>query len=218
MKVKVLFFGPIREKLNRSSEWLEVQEGISVYKLKKFLVDNYPSLKRLKFAIAVDGEFCSDTYILKKKSETEIALIPPVSGGSKSESKIFVQITKKAIRPEKLFQRAKRTGGDGAEIIFLGIVRNTSKKGEPVKKIIYEAYKSMAEKKLKEISDSAIEKFNISSVIIVHRIGEVKVCEVSLFVSVMSQHRKEGLKAISWIIDRLKKTVPIWKKEILVRV
>ena len=103
----------------------------------------------------------------------------------------------------------------GSYIIFEGKVRADEVDGEKVEKIIYESYIEMAEKELERIKSEAIEKFKVKEIIIKHRVGEVKVGEVALFVAVISGHRKEGFSAIQYIINEIKTKVPIWKKEIL---
>jgi molybdopterin synthase catalytic subunit len=102
----------------------------------------------------------------------------------------------------------------GAELIFNGRVRGT----EHVKKIRileYEQYEEMAEKELINIARETQNKFPIKDLLCRHRIGEVKVGETSLHVSIWSKHRKEGLEAMSFFIIELKKRVPIWKWAIL---
>lgn len=103
----------------------------------------------------------------------------------------------------------------GAIITFEGVVRGDKVGNSHVKKIIYESYEQMAEKEIDKIRSEAIEKFKLHDAVIKHRIGEVKVGETALFVAVLLEHRKEGFKAIDYIVDEVKKKVPIWKKEIL---
>ena len=99
---------------------------------------------------------------------------------------------------------------DGSEIIFHGRVRDI----ESDKKIIgleYEYYPGMAEKKLNELAEHTLSKFEISSLICIHRVGLVPVGEISVRIVIWSGHRAEGLKAMDWFIVQLKKEVPIWK-------
>lgn len=103
----------------------------------------------------------------------------------------------------------------GAVITFEGIVRGDKVGNTRVKKINYESYEYMADKEIEKIRREAIEKFKLHDVLIKHRLGEVKVGETALFVAVLSEHRKEGFKAIDYIVDNVKKKAPIWKKEIL---
>ena len=102
----------------------------------------------------------------------------------------------------------------GAELIFNGRVRGTEN-GKKIKMLEYEQYEEMAEKELRTIAQEAQNKFPIKDLLCRHRIGEVKVGETSLHVSIWSKHRKEGLDAMSFFIIELKKRVPIWKWAIL---
>ncbi len=102
----------------------------------------------------------------------------------------------------------------GAELIFNGRVRGTEH-GKRIRMLEYEQYEEMAEKELKNIAHEAQNKFPIKDILCRHRIGEVKVGETSLHVSIWSKHRKEGLDAMSFFIIELKKRVPIWKWAIL---
>lgn len=102
----------------------------------------------------------------------------------------------------------------GAELIFNGRVRGTEN-GKKIKMLEYEQYEEMAEKELRTIAQEAQNKFPIKDLLCRHRIGEVKVGETSLHVSIWSKHRKEGLEAMSFFIIELKKRVPIWKWAIL---
>jgi len=103
----------------------------------------------------------------------------------------------------------------GSLIVFEGRVRADEVGGNFVEKIFYESYISMAEKEIEKIEDEVIKKFGVKKVVIKHRIGEVKVGEVALFVAVLSAHRTEGFEAIQYAINEVKKRVPIWKREIL---
>ncbi|CUS76854.1 molybdopterin synthase subunit MoaE [Candidatus Kryptonium thompsonii] len=103
----------------------------------------------------------------------------------------------------------------GSLIMFEGRVRADEVGGNFVEKIFYESYISMAEKEIEKIEDEVIKKFGVKRVVIKHRIGEVKVGEVALFVAVLSAHRTEGFEAIQYAINEVKKRVPIWKREIL---
>lgn len=107
-----------------------------------------------------------------------------------------------------------KVGASGSLFIFSGIVRMDKSEHGIVSAIIYECYKEMAEKEIEKIRSEALKKFVIKKVYIKHRIGRVCVGEASLIVAVLSAHRKEGIKAVDYIIDEIKKKVPIWKKEI----
>jgi len=101
-------------------------------------------------------------------------------------------------------------GDAGATVDFWGVVRRLED-GREIKGIDYEANREMAEHQLRQIAEQAVEKFRLQRVIVYHRIGFIAVGEPSLFVRVASPHRREGFRASQWIVDELKKKVPIWK-------
>ena len=102
-------------------------------------------------------------------------------------------------------------GGAGAFVDFWGVVRPIED-GREIEGIDYDAHREMAEHQLKRIGEQAAERFGLKLVIIHHRIGFIAVGEPSLFVRVASLHRGEGFRATQWIVDELKKKVPIWKR------
>src|SRR6266513_2829716 len=102
-------------------------------------------------------------------------------------------------------------GDAGATLDFLGMVRRLED-GREIKGIDYEANREMAEHQLRQIAEQAVEKLRIQLVIIHHRIGFIAVGEPSLFVRVTSLHREEAFRASQWIVNELKRKVPIWKK------
>ena len=124
---------------------------------------------------------------------------------------IKVEIVGSSIAP---FDSNDNQKEKGAELIFNGRVRGTEN-GKKIKMLEYEQYEEMAEKELRTIAQEAQNKFPIKDLLCRHRIGEVKVGETSLHVSIWSKHRKEGLEAMSFFIIELKKRVPIWKWAIL---
>jgi molybdopterin synthase catalytic subunit len=104
--------------------------------------------------------------------------------------------------------------GVGAVVDFQGIVREMET-GQRIKGIDYEAHPAMARHQMKEIADAAVEKFGLDGVVLHHRTGFVRSGEASLFLRVSAAHRGEAFEASKWIVDELKKKVPIWKKPIL---
>lgn len=108
---------------------------------------------------------------------------------------------------------ATGTVEDGAVLAFIGTPRRDSG-GRTVEHIFYEAYESMALKEMDRIADEAMAAWPITDCLIVHRMGRVDPDKASILVAVSSRHREEGFAALRFIIDTIKKTVPIWKKEV----
>jgi len=110
-----------------------------------------------------------------------------------------------------LAARVSDIAGAGAVVDFWGIVRPIED-GREIDGIDYDAHGEMAEHQLKRIAEQAAERFGLNLVIVDHRIGFIAVGETSLFLRVASPHRSEGFRASQWIVDELKKKVPIWKR------
>ncbi|HTG51224.1 MAG TPA: molybdenum cofactor biosynthesis protein MoaE, partial [Candidatus Tectomicrobia bacterium] len=106
--------------------------------------------------------------------------------------------------------------GAGAVIDFWGVVRPIEE-GRRIEGIDYEAHQEMAEHQLKRIAEQAADRFDLKIVTVHHRIGFIAVGEASLFVQVASLHRGEGFRATQWIVNELKKSVPIWKRPVFTK-
>ncbi len=105
-----------------------------------------------------------------------------------------------------------KAGPDGAVCVFDGIVRDNSR-GRKTLYLDYEAYREMALEQMRGLASEAVTKFGVRDVAIVHRLGRLVVGETSVLIAVASVHRGAAFEACRWLIDTLKKTVPIWKKE-----
>ena len=122
------------------------------------------------------------------------------------------RITENPIAPDELHQHVL-ADRDGAVVTFCGVVRDHS--GEKrTDHLVYEAYQEMAEKKMAEIGELARSQWAIDDIAVVHRVGRLEIGEISVLIAVASSHRSEAFEACRWAIDRLKETVPIWKKEV----
>ena len=107
---------------------------------------------------------------------------------------------------------AMKAGGDGAVCVFDGIVRDNTR-GRQTLYLDYEAYREMAVAQMQRLAAEAVTKFRVRDVAVVHRLGRLMVGETSVLIVVASAHRAAAFDACRWLIDTLKKTVPIWKKE-----
>ncbi|MBI1870304.1 MAG: molybdenum cofactor biosynthesis protein MoaE [Chlamydiae bacterium] len=124
----------------------------------------------------------------------------------------FKFITQEPIRLEKVL-RTSIPLSCGAMVLFIGIVRNHDE-GKSVQKLFYECYPEMAEKEIHSIIEQAQKNFSVEDVRVVHRIGWLEVGELALVIMVSSAHRPEAFSACRAILEEIKKTVPIWKKEV----
>ncbi len=123
----------------------------------------------------------------------------------------MVRLQAEPIQVEDLV-RAAGSPGDGAIAVFLGTVRDQSA-GRRVLYLEYQAYAPMAESEMARIEREAIARFGVSRVALVHRTGRLEIGEASVGIAVASPHRAQALEACRWVIDELKRSVPIWKKE-----
>lgn len=216
MQVRVLFFGVLKEMVGRSSESLELPEGATLADLLSQYERDVPRLKQFlpSIALSINEEYAAASSRLK--AGDEVALLPPVSGGAgpvdpRLQPEPLVKIVHEKIDPHQIVPPLERPE-DGGIVMFDGIVRDNSR-GRRTLYLDYEAYESMALKEMSGLAAQAMEKFKIRNVAIVHRLGRLQIGESSVFIAVFSAHRAAAFEACRWIIDTLKKTVPIWKKE-----
>ncbi len=125
----------------------------------------------------------------------------------------LVRVEEKGFSIEEEINRVKASSKSiGAVVTFLGTGRDISR-GEEISGLEFEHYKGMAEKKLSEIRERAIENFNVIEVSIVHRVGRIGVGDNIVLIVVASQHRNDAFMCCEWCIAELKRITPIWKKE-----
>jgi len=139
-------------------------------------------------------------------------VIPPVSGGAVGQRRGIVTLRDVPLDATAIGEGI-RSDADGALVVFQGIVRSHSR-GKQVRALVYEAYGSMATKQMEHLADEARRRWPILDLAIVHRTGTLQVGEISVVIAVAASHRGEAFDACEWLIDELKHTVPIWKKEV----
>jgi molybdopterin synthase catalytic subunit len=124
----------------------------------------------------------------------------------------LIRLQDEPIRPAELLAAVRRSG-DGAVALFTGTVRDHSH-GRAVVRLHYDAYREMARREMAALRSRALETFDVSDIAIVHRLGPLEIGEISVAVAVSAPHRAPAFEACRFVIDTLKRTVPIWKKEI----
>jgi MoaE-MoaD fusion protein len=220
MHARVLFFGMLKEIIGRSAEDAEFTEGSDLQSVFDNYAARFPRLREISRSIVVarNQEFAE--LATKVQEGDEIAFLPPVSGGAANEARElaingnYYAITRHAIDTHALIARLM-TGAEGAVITFEGTVRNNTK-GRSTLYLDYECYESMALKMMARIGEEIAGGHEIGRIAIVHRLGRMLVGETSVAVIVTSPHRRAAFAAALEGIDRLKKLVPIWKKEYFV--
>jgi molybdopterin synthase catalytic subunit len=215
MQVKVLYLGILREFSGRESETQEVRSGAPLGELYATLQRQIPRLAEFRYAVAmaVNFEYSSPDRILQDGDE--IALLPPVSGGTPDAGALqtmdHAALVRNAIDGAMIASSIKQPQ-DGALVVFDGIVRNQTR-GRRTLYLDYTAYEAMALQQMEQLAAQALANFAIRDIWVVHRLGRLEIGETSVYVAVSSAHRAAAFEACRWVIDTLKKTVPIWKRE-----
>jgi molybdopterin synthase catalytic subunit len=217
MRVRVLFFGPLRDLVGTSSEETDLPTGSNLRAVWDLYQARRPRLRELarSIVLARNQEFADLETPLAE--DDEIAFLPPVSGGVSTdpleicEGGNYFALIRQAIEPKGVIARIL-TGAEGAVTTFEGTVRNNTG-GRATLCLDYECYEPMALKMLAKIGGELSRDYAISHVALVHRLGRLLVGETSVAVIVTAAHRRAALEAAAEGINRLKKLVPIWKKE-----
>ena len=206
MRVRVLFFGVLKELAGGGSDMLELRDGATLSDVLAHYEARFPQLKNFlpSLAISVNQEYAEPQSQLQ--ADDEVALLPPVSGGAPHAA-----IVRNRINRERVLAAIKKPE-DGAAVVFEGVVRNHTR-GRQTLYLDYEAYEEMALKKMEELAAQALRQFPVRQVALIHRLGRLKIGETSVLIVVASAHRGAAFEACRWLIDTLKRTVPIWKKE-----
>lgn len=210
MKVTVLYFGPAADDAGVESEEIELGAEGDLPVLRALLFRMHPPLaakgKYLRFA--VNREYVGADAPLSDGDE--IALIPPVAGGA-PDAPVFLR--EEPIDLPGVIALAEAPEA-GAVCIFQGTVRAEGEDTETLDALDYSAYGDMALDQLRRLRADALSRFDLAEVVIVHRTGRMEIGETSVVIAVSAPHRADAFAACRFVIDELKKRVPIWKKEI----
>jgi MoaE-MoaD fusion protein len=218
MRVRILFFGMLKDLTGRSSDVLDLPECATLGDVVVHYEEVAPRLGELAPSIAtsINQEFAGPDSKLKEGDE--IAFLPPVSGGLPDsepeypgQGQRYSSIVREKIDTQAVLNHLKEPA-DGAAVLFEGVVRDNTR-GRRTIYLDYEAYEEMALKKMDALAEQALQQFAIRDVAVVHRLGRLEVGESSVLIVVASAHRGAAFDACRWLIDTLKRTVPIWKKE-----
>ena len=215
MRARVLFFGVLKDIVGRSEETVEVAPGSTILSLFQSYVERFATLrdKRSSIVFARNREFSPADTVLADGDE--VAFLPPVSGGTNrvirdSAGNLFV-ITRQPIESRRLVAALQRPE-DGAVVVFEGVVRNNTN-GRQTTHLEYECYEEMAIEQMARIGKEITAQGDISRLGMVHRLGRLQIGEASVSVVATAPHRKPAFDAALEGINRLKREVPIWKKE-----
>jgi MoaE-MoaD fusion protein len=205
--IDIRYFAIIREIVGRSAERRQLPHGATAGDVFDELIRANPRLERMRPVTMLMVNNAYVTHAHELHDGDELALIPPVSGGS--GGRFCVQ--SEALDPRYTESLVAHSGA-GAIATFIGTVRDHGR-GQRVTHLEYEAYAPAAELTMAQIGDEIQERWGIDRVAIAHRVGSLAVGEASVVISVASAHRDAAFEACRYAIERIKEIVPIWKKE-----
>ena len=216
MRIRVLFFGLLKDICGRTDELLELPEGATIGSVFEHYAALFPPLGEMAASIVLarNHEFSNASEPVSDGDE--VALLPPVSGGAYSSAiedpagHLFA-ITRDPLDARAIEARILQ-GSDGAIVTFAGVVRNNTR-GRATLRLEYECYEPMAIRKMAEIGREIAGQYAISRIAMLHRLGTLEIGEASVIVVVAAPHRRPAFEAALEGINRLKKLVPVWKKE-----
>jgi molybdopterin converting factor subunit 1 len=220
--IRILFFGVLRDIAGLREDSLEVPPGCRLESVFEHYAARFPRLREMagSVVLALNQEFSVPSAPLSEGDE--VAFLPPVSGGAGAftheivdpATGNFFALTRDPVDGSALARRLLR-GEDGAFVNFEGVARNNTK-GRPTRFLDYECYEPMAVKMMAQIGGEIAASFAIGRIAMVHRLGRIETGETSVAVVVTAPHRKPAFEAALEGINRLKRTVPVWKKEYFV--
>ncbi len=220
ISVRVLFFGAARDAVGNDSLEIQINSEATVASAFAQLLADYPALARFgkSLLLAVNQEYALPDREISDGDE--LAVLPPVSGGSEvpqtsvceSRAHDFFELTNDPIDVGAVARRVVLPEC-GATVTLDGYAREWTR-GRRTLYLVYEAYAPMALAEMKKLGQQAHEKFEIAHIGIVHRTGHLAIGETSVVVAASAPHRRAAFEACEWTIRELKRTVPIWKKEV----
>lgn len=218
ISVRVLFFGAACDAAGGEEAQLSIQAPLDAASVFAQVIDAYPDLRRFgrSLLFAVNQEYATPDRTVCDGDE--LAVFPPVSGGSQVESmnassvNDFFELTTDPIDVGAVARRVVLPEC-GATVTLDGYAREWTN-GRHTLHLVYESYAPMALQEMRRLGRQVHEKFDIAHIGIVHRTGRLEIGETSVVIAVGAPHRRAAFEACEWAIRELKRTVPIWKKEV----
>ena len=210
MKVRVRLFGALSERAGAGEDVLDVGAGATAGEVIEVIRDRHPGTAPLlgQISLAVNLEVVTADHPLA--DDDEVALLPPVAGG---DARIIVGVREGALSIDEALE-AVAAADAGGTVVFLGTVRDHSDEMDRVERLEYSAYQEMAEKVLREVAEEAARRWPLGGVAILHAMGELSIGDPTVLVACSAGHRGEAFEACRFVIDAVKRTAPIWKKEV----
>jgi molybdopterin synthase catalytic subunit len=206
MKVRLLLFAGLREAVGRKELVLELPAEMSVAQVLAEAEREAPAIGRHRNSVIVSLNQERAPLDAVVSDGDELALLPPVSGGSERPWVQAAPLSMDALLAEV---EGPEFGGIAT---FTGVVRNQSR-GEDIEHLEYEAYEPMAEGEMRKIVSRARERWPEVRIAISHRVGRLEIGDAAVMIAAAAPHRAEAFDACRFAIDALKQSVPIWKKE-----
>jgi molybdopterin synthase catalytic subunit len=214
IRVTALFLGPARDYAGAESATFELPPGATVATIRAAILEKFPRIRPAisSIRIAVNEEFAGNEHPLR--TGDEIALIPPVSGGGGSDP-IWVELFDGPLPAERVREFISGDPALGGIVAFEGATRSEiDPRHGGLIRLDYEAYASMALCRMRSLAETVCERWSAGRVAITHRLGPIPPGEASVMIAVACPHRAEAFDACRWLIDMLKRDVPIWKKDV----
>jgi molybdopterin synthase catalytic subunit len=210
VKVRVRLFGALAERAGSAEAVLDLGDGATSGHVVETVRDRYPDTAALlgQASLAVNLEVVSADHPLA--DDDEVALLPPVAGG---DARVTVGIREGAPSVDEAL-KAVAAPDAGGTVVFLGTVRNHSDDMGRVERLEYSAYREMAEKVLSDVAGEAVGRWPLMGVAVLHGVGDLSIGDHTVVVACSSAHRGEAFEACRFVIDEVKRRVPIWKKEV----
>lgn len=215
MRVRVLFFGQLKEITGVAEEDAEFRDGASVEDIFESYGRRFPRFAEFRASLAASVNQEYSPWHARLSPGDEVAFLPPVSGGEiGAPFQDIFEIIRCPIDSRAIVVRLK-SPEDGALVMFDGFVRNHFRNQRTLY-LEYEAYEAMALAKMREIGAQMHLQFPVHVAAIVHRLGRLEIGDTSILIAVSAAHRAAAFDACRYAIDTLKRSVPIWKKEYFV--
>jgi molybdopterin synthase catalytic subunit len=206
MRIRVLLFAALREAVGEKELFLEVPDGASLQELLTELESTHPQVGPFRDHVLVSVNRERRPLETSLASGDEVALLPPVSGGSGS-----VRIQSQPLSLDALLEEV-RSPACGGIVTFTGVVRDESR-GHRIDHLEYESYEPMAVKEMERIGAEVSRRWPEVRLVVAHRVGRLEIGDAAVMIVAAAPHRAEAFEACRFTIDTLKQTVPIWKKE-----
>lgn len=204
--LRIVYFAAARELAGCEQEELSLSEGLSEASFRALLEQRKPRLAPYlgRMRLALNGEL--HRHIEWIKDGDEVCVLPPVAGGS-----VLAEVRDRPLSIDEVVASVSHAGAGGIAI-FLGVVRDHAD-GQNVSRLDYEAHVTLANREMARILEALMQELPGTRVAAVHRVGQLAIGDTAVIVAASAPHRGEAFEACRKAIDRIKETVPVWKKE-----